>query len=246
MTRVAPTVPAENDLLCEGCGYTLNGLPADSNCPECGKPIEESIGSQRRVPTWEKAGGRTVTNFVRLSLLVLARPTRFYKTLATRRDIRPAQDFATLHWMACASFFAGAAFTHAMWYLRLTSWSIFDGRIEAATGFCGLAVAVYIMLAGTTRLAARLTNWEASYRGIRLPLNVVLRGMYYHAAHYTPVALLALMTVLGYQLLLKTGRLDLQSANAYLYVLCGEVIVFAAYLFHTYWIGMRNMMYANR
>ena len=32
----------------------------------------------------------------------------------------------------------------------------------------------------------------------------------------------------------------------YLYVLGAEVIVAAAYLFHTYWIAMRNMMYANR
>src|SRR3954464_620053 len=27
MSRIAPVVPAETDILCEGCGYTLNGLP---------------------------------------------------------------------------------------------------------------------------------------------------------------------------------------------------------------------------
>jgi hypothetical protein len=32
----------------------------------------------------------------------------------------------------------------------------------------------------------------------------------------------------------------------YLYVLCGEVVLGAFYLFKTYWIGMRNIMYANR
>ena len=32
----------------------------------------------------------------------------------------------------------------------------------------------------------------------------------------------------------------------YLYVLSAEVIAGAFYLFWTYWIGMRNMMYANR
>jgi len=31
----------------------------------------------------------------------------------------------------------------------------------------------------------------------------------------------------------------------YLYVLCGEVILAAGYLFMTYWTGMRNLMYAN-
>src|SRR4051812_49598289 len=64
MTRVAPIVPAESDLLCEACGYTLNGLPEDSNCPECGKPIRESIGSERQVPRWEREGGRTMGNLI--------------------------------------------------------------------------------------------------------------------------------------------------------------------------------------
>ena len=34
--------------------------------------------------------------------------------------------------------------------------------------------------------------------------------------------------------------------TTYLYVICAEVILAAVYLFKTYWIGMRNMMYANR
>ena len=33
---------------------------------------------------------------------------------------------------------------------------------------------------------------------------------------------------------------------SYLIVLCVEVIAAAVYLFITYWIGMKNMMYANR
>jgi hypothetical protein len=32
----------------------------------------------------------------------------------------------------------------------------------------------------------------------------------------------------------------------YLYTLSGEVILAAIYLFWTYWIAMRNIMYANR
>ena len=42
------------------------------------------------------------------------------------------------------------------------------------------------------------------------------------------------------------GILGVMSGTKYLYVLCGEVIVAAFYLFETYWIAMRNMMYANR
>src|SRR5829696_5597434 len=83
VTRVAPVIPAENDLLCEGCGYTISGLPESSNCPECGKPIAESIGTQRRLPAFEQPGGRTIWNFLATSATALFRPTHFYRTLAT-------------------------------------------------------------------------------------------------------------------------------------------------------------------
>jgi hypothetical protein len=96
-------------------------------------------------------------------------------------------------------------------------------------------------------LAARLTHWEASYRGYRLPLPVVLRGMYYHSIDYLPVALFACATVLGYRLLIAHNILNPGvTATKYLYTLCAEVLIAAFYLFETYWIGMRNMMYANR
>jgi len=88
---------------------------------------------------------------------------------------------------------------------------------------------------------------EASYRGYRLPLPIVLRGMYYHSAHLLPVGLVAAGTVLGYRWALAHALLDGgATARPYLFVLCIEVVLGAVYLFETYWIAMRNMMYANR
>src|SRR5207248_8232837 len=110
-----------------------------------------------------------------------------------------------------------------------------------------LALFTYAFMFITTRIAARLTAWEATYRGLRLPLPVVLRGLDYHAAHYLPVALMTAATVVGYRvLLLRDPARGGLWAPIYLYVLCGEVIVAAVYLFKTYWIGMKNMMYASR
>ena len=80
-----------------------------------------------------------------------------------------------------------------------------------------------------------------------MPLNVVQRGLDYHAAHYLPVALVAVITVLTYRVLAM--HFPTRSADwgmKYLYVLCAEVVIAAGYLFKTYWAAMRNMMYASR
>ena len=245
MTRVAPLVPAESDLLCEGCGYTLTGLPDSSNCPECGKPIAESVGSTRQLPAWEREGGRTIGNLIATFAEILFRPTHFYQNLATRREIRPARQFATIFWIVTALLFGTAMYGHLGWYLTWgMSWMGLSGK-PALWIAITLILITYTALHGITYVAARLTTWEATYRGLRLPINVVLRGMYYHAAHYVPVALFVAFTVYGYQWFERThpGKI---TTDTYLYALCGEVIVFAGYLFNTYWIGMRNMMYANR
>ena len=74
-----------------------------------------------------------------------------------------------------------------------------------------------------------------------------MRALHYHSAHYLPPALLVFTTIVGYQVLISVGRLaQLTSTVQYLYLLAAEVILCAVYLFWTYWIGMRNIMFANR
>ena len=237
MTRVAPIVPAESDLLCERCGYTLNGLPAASNCPECGTPIDESVKSDRRPPPWERRDRWSFATFFETTADVIVRPTWFFRTSTTRGDVARAARFADLHWAIATLLFATTGTIHA----RVS----FLGLPALAT-FVALFVGTWLTLWATTWAAARLTAWEANYRGIRLPINVVRRGMYYHAAHYLPVGVVAFLIVGGYAAALRSGALGANSITTYLYTLCGAVIVAAGYLFHTYWIGMRNMMYANR
>jgi hypothetical protein len=237
MTRVAPIVPAESDLLCERCGYTLNGLPAASNCPECGTPIDESVKSDRVPPAWERRERSRFATFFETTADVITRPTWFYRTSTTRGDVERAARFADTHWTIATLLFATTGTIHA----RISFLGLPDVTI-----FVTLVVGTWLTLWGTTWAAARLTALEANYRGIRLPIHVVRRGMYYHAAHYLPVGLVALAIVGGYAFSLRYGLLAPNTITAYLYTLCAVVVAAAAYLFHTYWIGMRNMMYANR
>ena len=73
-----------------------------------------------------------------------------------------------------------------------------------------------------------------------------MRSMYYHAAHYLPVGIVAAGTVVAAHFLLNPATLSEALLKRYLYVICAEIILAAVYLFQTYWIAMRKLMYANR
>ena len=122
---------------------------------------------------------------------------------------------------------------------------VLDATSTTIVTFAG-AIGAYATLRGVATLAAWLSAIESAFWGMRLPQQIVKRGLQFHAACYFPVGLFAVAIVWGYAALLQLGTLAYTSATYYLYVLCGAVILSAGYLFRMYWIAMRNMMYANR
>lgn len=242
-------VPEEHLQLCEGCGYILEGLPADARCPECGKPAIESTDPQsRRAPKWELA--RSPLTFLQTSVQVLFRPSHFFRHLATRRKSRWSTIFSVLWLSLAAAMFAAAGAWHAQWLesrrvgsalMMVPQWLIITYAFLVVFAHPLILVAMVVL----NRVVARLTAWEAAYRGLRLPRKAVQRALDYHSVHLTPVALLALVTVVGYRLLLDRGIATASHDEVYVWTLCGEVILSAGYLFFTYWAAMRNMLFAN-
>ena len=244
MPRVAPIVPAETDVLCEGCGYTLNGLPETSNCPECGRAIAESVGTHRRLSPFETTGA--FREFVKTTLAVLFRPTAFYGTLRARQETVRSITFANGHRLIAAVLFALAAFGHLLWILD-TSLGGIDRPIWLDTvALVGMFLIILPLMMGVTALASWLSAIEAKYWGMRLPRPIVRRAMRFHAASYLPVGLLAVAIVWGFRAAMLNRLIPPDRATWYLYTLCAVVIVSAGYLFRMYWIAMRGMMYANR
>lgn len=243
MPSTAADVPSINSILCEQCGYTLDGLPPDSRCPECGKPVIESLSGDGRSPAEWEAGRRRLPGFLRTTRQVIASPGTFFRTTTTRGPIRSAKIFAALHWCIASILFATAGWIH--WFAVMANDTIV-GLLPALAWF-GIFLLTFASLWGTTLLAAKLSAWEGRYRGMRLPQQVVLRGLYYHAAHYLPVSLLALFSTAIYASLSRRNPIAyLPYTTYYLYAISAEVILAAVYLFWTYWAAMRNMMYANR
>jgi hypothetical protein len=138
-----------------------------------------------------------------------------------------------------------SAFTHFRWMQGIAG--TFNSSWLDRWGWALFVIGAWVFLTGVTRAAAALTTYEATLRGIRLPLPVVRRGLDYHAAHLLPVAVVTSATVLGYFAftIIAPSTAPLYG-TIYLYVLCGEAVLAAVYLFKTYWIAMRNLMYANR
>jgi hypothetical protein len=246
---MAKTAPAESDVLCESCGYILNGLPPDGKCPECGNDIEESTSAALRTPpAWEdpQLPQPAWMRFLATTFQIIIHTRRFYRGLNSRGGLAGAQSFGRIHYALAAIMFSLAYWLHFNWYQReIVRFPWFPSWGSTAL-LIVLPPITYLALLWTVSLAARLTTWEGRYRGYRLPHEVVLRALYYHSANYLPVGIVALATVAGYNFLLDYRIVSNASATTYLFVLCGEIILCAVYLFNTYWIGMRNLLYANR
>ncbi|MCA9305618.1 MAG: hypothetical protein R3B46_09205 [Phycisphaerales bacterium] len=93
--------PANDALLCEHCGYDLAGLTRNDNCPECGKPIAESLPENRTGSAWQRGEDGA---WRETAWSVTRRPVRVWGTV---RNIGDRSTQLTL--MSC--FVAGAAIT---------------------------------------------------------------------------------------------------------------------------------------
>src|SRR5438552_3235996 len=93
-------------------GAVLGGF-AGAICPECGKPVAESIDAARTAPAWEHPEVHRPAAFVSTTAAIIFRPTQFYRTLATRLHTQPAKNFARWHWMIAAALFTLSAYVHS-------------------------------------------------------------------------------------------------------------------------------------
>jgi len=239
-------------VLCEFCGYRLDGLRDDGNCPECGQPIRLStVDSPRRLTRYER--DPCSATWWATSRRVWLRPGRSFRELKTRvgGDARErAERFGEEHIFA-ASALAGLALVG---HLALTlppiglvvmppSMVVVPVAVAVAWGPSAFVLALVTF--GLKRLVAWLTVWEASWRQMRLDREVVRRGLDYHAAHLTPVCGVVLLVVAFGHLAFGLRLAGPGTFFAYLIALSSACVVGAAWLFWTYWLAMSNMLRAN-
>lgn len=240
--------PAENDWLCESCGYILNGLPTEgANCPECGTPTRESVEPGHRVPApieleWSpKAFWLTTSR-------ILVQKRRFFRTTRTRGDHPNVTRFGQRHRLLSSLFIGLAGGLHSMWMAETRGWTTHWDAFALAI-LTAVTVIFALLAYGTLVVVTRVTGWlttkEGAFWGMRLPPTVVQRAMSFHAANYLPVGVAAFLVTFGYRIALMLEWSDATSGVKYLVGLCVLVVGSAIWLFESYVIAMRRIRLAN-
>lgn len=67
----------EFTLLCETCGYPVEGLPPEGNCPECGRAIRSSLPEARKGTPWDR--GPSLRSWLVTGWMVVRRPRQTFE-----------------------------------------------------------------------------------------------------------------------------------------------------------------------
>jgi hypothetical protein len=233
-------IPPADAILCEECGYNLNG--ASGRCPECGAALERSTASGRTVTDWEAAP--SPVSWLHSRHAALWHPSRFAQTMMARAPRGRSFVFALLEFSITAAWLVMAAVQH-LGVLSGRGVAMPPSFLEAADSWPLLLLAWLLTCAGLLGLmwvTAWLTAWEAAYRGLRLPQSAAERGLHYHSVHYTTAAMTGVLLIIALRMVHGPGL----THTVYTWVLCGYVLLAAGYVFFTYWAFMRRLLYANR
>jgi len=191
---------------CEKCGYAIVGLPVTTNCPECGRPVAESLPDRRTAPalaTAETRAGciRTFWPTVRAAVF----DKTFFDRLAVHRDHARARTFClTVCLVSAVTVLLGVAVVEAAFvHDPMLGHPLADATILACACFLGLVL--------SSGLAAALGSAVG-----RRPLQPVAVATFYALA---PLIVVAIGTVVCALASVPTGKvIDSNLADRWLVI----------------------------
>lgn len=157
-------------LLCERCGYRIEGLPHERPCPECGRPVRSSLPSARPGSPWQKQGGQATG--LRTTVAALRRPAALFEQI----QIRGSQDDPLLAGAIAATslLLAMAAWLASLRTIWKSQGSLDTGTVLGAAAFAAVVggFGSVIVLHALTAIEHWGVRFFAARRGWRVTRNV--------------------------------------------------------------------------
>lgn len=233
----------EFTLLCERCGYVVEGLATDGACPECGKPIAESLPERRVGTAWQRKPG--------VVPLLRTWDQSFFHPIQTLDRLDPgAPTRGMIGWTAavCAGLVSvGIMCPTGVFLLEFGIDTIGDAIttiLPLILWLCILYGMVFGLVLLLTEVESRGLVLISRQRETRITTSIARRVCDHGSVGWvicaSIVALLGLASTASYLL-----RDDLMPAWVYLMGLGG--MAFGFLFFETFaWLGLRRLKYANR
>lgn len=238
----------ESTLLCEACGYVVEGLATDTNCPECGRPIAQSLPERRPGTAYQNRP--SLRTIVTTGLGTLRHPVRTLDEI--RFDTDPDEDDSLGVWHA---FSTGVVLV----VTPLIPGLVWGGAGERsgptlgamllvlAAGFGFLLVVGYFLAIGIrllTMMEAFGLRFISARRGFRITRRTSTLITSHGSVGWTAGSLGAMVSVLAGVAITPTAEnrlVVLLSLGAAMGCLLGGFLFFETFA----WLGLRRLKYAN-
>lgn len=225
--------PHPSTLLCEECGYSIEGLPTTGACPECGREIASSLPERRLGSPWQR--GPSLRSWWRTSLGLLRAPRAFWDQV---RVDDPARGLLVDQcWIAAA----GLALIPLIVFAPTRHGDTLLPLLVAAMVILVLGASV---LMGLTLIEAAGARFFASRRGWRVPRAAAWSICAHAGVGWVLAGWLGLaLALLGHPAALLAGatRPVLWSASGALVGLAVGFLVFEMLVY----LGVHRLRYAN-
>jgi positive regulator of sigma E activity len=230
----------EHTLLCEQCGYVIEGLDTESQCPECGTPIAESLRGDYPGSPWQHRF--EFSGIVRSWYLILRRPLRQARALRVNQH-----ESLAMTWLVN---FLGAILITPATIIFLIAISIdsgfFANNVIMVLAYTLVAMGYWILASSYASLASPRVQLIARWRHQRLTLPAARTAVAYASIGLTlaPIIISASLVLISGLVVLDADTPIVAQVLSLVWLLSfpASVVYFEVLL----WIACRRLRYRNR
>ncbi len=236
----------EYTLLCERCGYVVEGLPTEGACPECSKPIAENGPQKRPGSAWQRRPGVQGVWWTYVAVLTTPNRTLDALVLGHPDDPRLARLSAAMAAVIPCGAIALAFGIHGLQQR--------DARVLANVGLVVAATPVlWLVIRALIAIETKGLRVIGRTRGFRITPAIAETITAHGAVGWVIAGAGVAIGVLGpftsYLINTAAGTTNGPAGRlGALGVLLGLIITAFGFLFfETFaWLGLRRLKYANR